>query len=129
VNIGNLPAFEAAVSGLPIAAFGDIGRVVADTANVALYFAVEDLSLLYVNAAFRRITGFPLDGGLGRAWTALLHEDDAATTVASYRAAYANRARFVAEYRLRRHDGEYRWMRTHGMPYLDADGSFHGMVG
>ncbi|MGE3774525.1 MAG: PAS domain-containing protein [Gammaproteobacteria bacterium] len=129
MNIGNLPVFEAAAPGLPVAAFDDIERVVADTTNVALFFAVEDLALVYVNAAFRRITGFPLEGGIGHAWTALLHEDDAQATYDTYRAAYTKRERFVAEYRLRRHDGEYRWMRTHGMPYFDADGSFHGMVG
>ncbi len=129
MNAGNLPVLEAAAPGLPVAAFDDIERVVADTTSVALFFAVEELSLVYVNAAFRRITGFPFDGDIGRAWTALLHEDDAQSTFDTYRAAYANRSRFVAEYRLRRHDGEYRWMRTHGMPYLDADGRFHGMVG
>ncbi len=128
MNAGNLPVLEAAAP-VPVAVIGDIERVVADTVSVALFFAVEELSLVYVNAAFRRITGFPFDGDLGPAWTTLLHEDDAQSTLDTYRAAYANRSRFVAEYRLRRHDGEYRWMRTHGMPYLDAGGRFHGMVG
>lgn len=129
MHIGNLPVFEAAAPGLPVAAFGDIERVVAETTNVALFFAVEDLALVYANAAFRRIAGFPEEGSVGRIWTALIHEDDTLATFDTYRAAYANRTRFVAEYRLRRPDGEYRWMRTHGVPYFDATGEFHGVVG
>ena len=129
MNFRDIPVFEVAPSGLHSAPFGDIERVVADTATVALFFAIEDLALVYVNEAFRRIMGCADDGETGRAWTALLHEDDVLPTFDTYRAAYANRSRFVAECRLRRLDGEYRWMRTHGMPFFDAHGGFHGMVG
>ncbi|MCC7122714.1 MAG: PAS domain-containing protein [Gammaproteobacteria bacterium] len=128
MSFANLPVFEAAIPGLPVAACGDLERIVADTTNVALFFAVEELCLVYVNAAFRRITGLTADAGVGRAWMALLHEDDAQATCATYRVAYAGHARFTAEYRLRRHDGEFRWMRTYGVPHVDADGVFHGMV-
>lgn len=129
MSIGDLSLYEAAAHGLPLGQFGEIERVVADTTSVALFFAVQDLHLVYVNEAFRRITGFPADVGLGSVWTALLHEDDVAGTHDTYAAAYANRSRFVAEYRLRRYDGEYRWMRTHGVPHFDPAGDFRGMVG
>ena len=94
MNIGNLPVFEAAAPGLSLAAFGDIERIVADTANVALYFAIEELSLIYVNGAFRRITGHglgeppdPNDSALGEpgrhtaANTIIVHGDKDETTI------------------------------------------------
>jgi len=129
MSLGDFPLFEAATLGMPMGAFGELERVVADGTSVALFFAIDDLHLQYVNEAFRRITGYAAGAGLGRAWTSLLHEDDAAGSFDTYAAAYANRSRYVAEYRLRRHDGEYRWMRTHGVPYFDSTGEFRGMVG
>ena len=129
MSIGDFPLFEAATHGMPMGAFGELERVVADGTSVALFFAIDELHLMYVNESFRRITGYPAGVGLGRAWTTLLHEDDVASTFDTYAAAYANRSRYVAEYRLRRPDGEYRWMRTHGVPYFDSAGAFRGMVG
>jgi diguanylate cyclase (GGDEF)-like protein/PAS domain S-box-containing protein len=109
--------------------FDDIERIVAETTSVALFVAAEDLHLVYINEAFRRIAGFAPGAGLGRAWTALVHKDDAPSAFATYAAAHAGRTRFVAEFRLRRPDGEYRWMRTHGVPGFDDAGTFLGMVG
>ena len=87
------------------AGFDDIERVVAETTSVALFVAVEDLHLVYINEAFRRIAGFQPGAGLGRAWTALLHEDDAVATLGTLAVAHAARTRLVAEFRLRRPDG------------------------
>ena len=120
---------ERAAAALSPAGFDDIERVVAETTSVALFVAVEGLHLVYINEAFRRVAGFQPGAGLGRAWIALLHEDDAQAALDAYAAAHAGRSRLVAEFRLRRPDGEYRWMRTHGMPCFDAAGAYRGMVG
>ncbi len=120
---------ERAAAALTPEGFDDIERVVAETTSVALFVAVEDLHLVYINEAFRRVAGFQPGAGLGRAWTTLLHEDDAPAALAAYAAAQAGRTRLVAEFRLRRPDGEYRWMRTHGMPCFNATGAYRGMVG
>jgi diguanylate cyclase (GGDEF)-like protein/PAS domain S-box-containing protein len=118
------PRDDAAFPGL-----GELERVVARTTSVALFFAVDGLRLVYLNDAFRRLAGFVDGAGLGRDWTALVHPDDAGATVAAFEVAHASRSRFVAEYRLRRQDGEYRWIRTYGMPCSDADGVYRGMAG
>ena len=46
-----------------------------------------------------------------------------------YEKAFEQREPFQLEHRLRRHDGEYRWVVTAGVPRYDADGSFVGYIG
>src|SRR6185436_10912900 len=47
----------------------------------------------------------------------------------TYSGAFDRRNRFRIEYRLRRHDGEYRWVLDEGVPLFNLDGSFAGYVG
>ena len=46
-----------------------------------------------------------------------------------YEKAFEQREPFQLEHRLRRHDGEYRWVVTAGVPRYNADGSFVGYIG
>ena len=76
-----------------------------------------------------RADGRGPDEDLGEDWADSVHPDDRALAVESYRAAAAERLPFTIDYRLRRWDGENRWVLDHGVPRIDEDGSFTGYVG
>ena len=58
-----------------------------------------------------------------------MHPEDAAQRGAAIDTAWETRAPFEMEYRLRRADGEYRWMLDHGAPRYGAGGEFQGYAG
>ncbi len=103
-------------------------RTLADTAPVLIWMAGPDLGCTYVNKPWLEFTGRTLDHELGFGWLQGLHEDDRAGSE-GVRAAFATREAFRQEYRLRRHDGRYRWMLVTGTPRLGADGEFVGYIG
>jgi len=62
-------------------------------------------------------------------WTRYVHPDDLEPYLGAYRRAYATRAMFEGDFRFRRADGAYRWMRSRAVPRQDAAGAFLGYVG
>src|SRR6185436_7296825 len=61
-------------------------------------------------------TGLPATEALGWGWTQVIHEDDLSATVTGWNHALVAAADFVAELRLRRHDGTYRWHLARAVP-------------
>jgi PAS domain S-box-containing protein len=102
---------------------------VTDAAPVMMWMAGEDGACVAFNRMWLRFTGRPLAEELGEGWAEGVHPDDRPGCLESYRAALAVRRPFTSEYRLRRADGEYRWMIDTGVPSVDADGRFRGYVG
>jgi PAS domain S-box-containing protein len=74
-------------------------------------------------------TGVPEAPQLGFGWLEQLHPDDRAPTVAAWEAAVAAGTDFHVEFRIRRHDGEYRWFDTQAVRLRDADGNTVKWVG
>ena len=70
-----------------------------------------------------------LEEGLNNGWIQSVHPDDVDRCFASYSAAFDARERFHIACRLRRAEGEYRWILCSGIPRYAADGSFAGYVG
>ncbi|HEY7513782.1 MAG TPA: ATP-binding protein, partial [Vicinamibacteria bacterium] len=70
-----------------------------------------------------------LDEELGSGWRRGVHPGDRERCLATYEAAFAQREPFEMEYRLRRGDGEYRWLVERGVPRFAPDSSFLGYVG
>jgi PAS domain S-box-containing protein len=62
-------------------------------------------------------------------WRARIHPDDVDRIVAESIAGEASLQRFTLEGRYRRHDGEYRWLRTVSQPRLGPDGELIGFIG
>jgi PAS domain S-box-containing protein len=104
-------------------------RVMADSAPVMLWVSGVDMQCTYFNRGWLEFTGRSLDAELGSGWTAGVHAGDAAYCMRTYEDAFERREPFHMEYRLRRHDGEYRWVLDSGAPRFDADGRFAGYVG
>jgi PAS domain S-box-containing protein len=103
-------------------------RLMADCAPVMIWVAGPDRRCVYFNRPWLEFTGRPLESQLGRGWTDGIHEDDRERCLAAYGEGFAASLPFEVEYRLRRHDGEYRWLLDKGVPLL-ADGRLSGFVG
>ena len=83
----------------------------------------------YLNRKWVEFTGVPEAQQHGFGWLEQLHPDDRAPTVAAWEAAVAARADFRVEFRIRRHDGEYRWFDTQAVRLSVADGHTVKWVG
>jgi PAS domain S-box-containing protein len=76
----------------------------------------------YLSSQWQEYTGVPLRALLGLGWVEVIHDDDRAKTLAVWKEARANVAPYAYEYRIRRHDGEYRWFKARGEPVSAGDG-------
>jgi PAS domain S-box-containing protein len=83
----------------------------------------------YFNEPWLQFTGRPLHAELGNGWTQGVHADDLKKCVDTYTRAFERRESFEMEYRLRRHDGEYRWISDTGVPRFKANQTFAGYIG
>jgi PAS domain S-box-containing protein len=82
------------------------------------------------NRGWLEFTGRTIEqeGGVD-GWLDGVHAGDFADTLQACSRAFDRRERFRIEYRLRRHDGEYRWILDTGLPRFDASGTFVGYIG
>jgi PAS domain S-box-containing protein len=104
-------------------------RLVANTAPVMIWMAGTDRKCSYVNKTWLDFTGRTLEQELGDDWAGGLHPDDSSHSLQTYEEAFDRRESFELQYRLRRHDGEYRWVLDNGVPRFNPDGTFAGYIG
>ena len=104
-------------------------RSMADTTPVLMWMAGPDSLATYFNQNWLDFTGRSLAEELGEGWVASVHPDDVPGCHQLYTEAFTLRERFRLEFRLRRHDGEYRWIVDMGVPRFNADNSFAGYLG
>ncbi|MFL6514455.1 MAG: PAS domain S-box protein [Chthoniobacterales bacterium] len=104
-------------------------RIVADAAPLLLWMSAPDKSCTFLNKAWLAFTGRTLDQELGDGWKEGVHPDDIDECFERYATAFDAREPFDSQYRLNRHDGEYRWITANGMPRYDSHGNFLGYVG
>ena len=104
-------------------------RLVANTAPVMIWMSGIDKLCNYFNQGWLEFTGRSGEAELGNGWAQGVHPDDLERCMETYTKAFDRREPFQMEYRLRRRDGEYRWILDHGVPRSDLDGSFAGYIG
>jgi PAS domain S-box-containing protein len=104
-------------------------RLVANTAPVMIWMSGTDKLCIYVNRPWLDFTGRTIEQELGSGWVDPIHPEDRERSFDLYAEAFDSRHSFTMEYRLLRHDGEYRWVLDSGVPRFDNDGSFAGYIG
>src|SRR6266516_4110191 len=104
-------------------------RAVADAAPVLIWMSGPDKLCNFFNKGWLEFTGRAIDQELGSGWTEGVHAEDRHRCVGVYKRAFDAREPFTMEYRLRRSDGEYRWVLVSGTPRFAADGAFLGYIG
>ncbi len=78
---------------------------------------------------WREFTGQSVEEIKGWGWSNVVHPDDRERTKAVWSEAVRSRNLYETEYRLRRHDGEYRTVAVRGVPVLEKDGSINEWIG
>lgn len=104
-------------------------RLVANTAPVMIWMSGVDKLCTYFNQPWLDFTGRSLEQELGNGWSEAVHAEDLDRCLKTYVESFDARESFEMEYRLRRHDGEYRWVVDLGVPRFNPDGSFAGYIG
>jgi PAS domain S-box-containing protein len=104
-------------------------RLMADTAPALIWMSGTDKLCTYFNKPWLDFTGRSMDSELGNGWAEGVHTEDLRRCVDTYTQAFGRREEFRMEYRLRRHDGEYRWILDIGVPRFDQERSFVGYIG
>jgi two-component system, LuxR family, sensor kinase FixL len=104
-------------------------QIVADAAPVLIWMSGVDRLCTFFNKPWLDFTGRSREQELGNGWAEGVHQDDRERCLQVYTTAFDAREPFVMQYRLRRNDGEYRWIADQGVPRHDPEGRFAGYIG
>ena len=104
-------------------------RHMADHAPVMIWMAGPDGGNEFANKRWLDYTGLTLEDFRGTGWMQIVHPEDLKRAPGEYAENVAARRPFEDETRLRRHDGEYRWIMSRGQPRFSVHGEFLGYVG
>ena len=109
-------------------------RTMADNAPIMIWMAnaggeQEYTGCNFFNARWHEFTGLALEQLQGYHWISIVHPGDRERCLDVYIRAFEEAREFKLEYRLRRHDGAYRWIRDSGVPRFTAEEEFLGFIG
>jgi PAS domain S-box-containing protein len=104
-------------------------QMLEDSVPAMVWRARPDLSCEYLSRPWLEFTGYSREQALGDGWSRGVHPEDLSRWLDTCVRAFDLREPFQLEYRLRRRDGEYRWVLDRGVPRFAADGAFLGYVG
>ncbi|SHE79082.1 sensor domain-containing diguanylate cyclase [Alkalibacter saccharofermentans] len=104
-------------------------KVIVESAPNLIWRSGLDAKCYYFNKTWLDFTGRTLEQEYGDGWSEGVHPDDFERCVKIYLGNFSKRTRFEMEYRLLRHDGEWRWINDIGVPTIDENGEFTGFIG
>ena len=104
-------------------------RLVIDTIPAYAWSALPDGSVDFINRRFLEFTGRSKEDMLGWGWGSLVHPDDLTGYIGEWQAAVASGEPMEGEIRVRRMDGEYRWLLIRNMPLRDERGNIVNWYG
>jgi len=104
-------------------------RTMADGAAVMIWTSGPDKLCTWVNTQWLTFVGHTMEQELGNGWAENIHPEDFDRCLQTYTKSFDAREPFSIEYRLRRHDGQWRWILDNGVPRYDAHKNFAGYIG
>lgn len=102
---------------------------IVDNGVMLIWVAGLDQGCFYFNQTWLKFTGRSLEEEQGNGWTQGIHPDDLEGCINTYSQCFNARNAFSMVYRLRRHDGTYRWLQDDGTPLYSKTGEFKGFIG
>jgi PAS domain S-box-containing protein len=105
-------------------------RSTADSAPALIWMADTSKGCTWLNRSWLEFTRRPMSRELGFGWSEIVHVDDLDALIQLYDESFAARRPFRIEIRLRRHDGNWRWMVNTAVPLFEEEGHlFSGYIG
>jgi two-component system, cell cycle sensor histidine kinase and response regulator CckA len=104
-------------------------RAMADAAPVMIVVSGTDKSCTFLNRTWREFTGRNPEEEHGNVWLEVVHPEDFERRSSMFTAAFDARRSVDMEYRLRRANGDYRWVLDRSVPRFTPDGVFAGYIG
>ncbi|MBJ6111360.1 PAS domain-containing protein [Hymenobacter sp. BT523] len=122
-------AQEAAKAQAALAEEQDRTRFVLENLPVLIWTADAQGQRDYFNSRWLDFTGHPLEKQIGVQWVDSVHPDDRSRVLSTWQRSVDTGDLYQVEYRLRRHDGQYRWILVRATPRRDAEGRISMWVG
>lgn len=104
-------------------------RTLADSGQTLIWTSGTDTYCNYFNSIWLDFRGQTFEQEIENSFSNYVHSDDKRQRMDIYLEAFQNREKYRFEYRLLRHDGEYRWIEEHGSPRYSSTGEFLGFIG
>lgn len=107
----------------------DLYRSVTNNGQALIWLSDVNKQCVFFNEVWLKFTGRTLEQEYGIGWLEGVHEDDRERCMSIFTNAFDNLRKFSMIYRLRRHDGEYRWILDEGAPRFNSQEEFVGYIG
>ncbi|PKN62075.1 MAG: hypothetical protein CVU57_26245 [Deltaproteobacteria bacterium HGW-Deltaproteobacteria-15] len=104
-------------------------KTLVEQAPIMVWRSGANAECNYFNERWLAFTGRSMEQEYGNGWAEGVHPEDYQKCLKIYLGAFGKREIFEMEYRLRRHDGIYRWIFDRGVPFLNSQGGFAGYIG
>jgi len=103
-------------------------KTLADSGQTLVKASGTDKSYYYFNRVWLDFTGRSHGQETGHSWTEGIHPKDRESVTSRLSEMYDLNKPFLVEYRLRRYDGIYRWIKDQGYPSYNSSGEFNGYI-
>src|SRR5262245_54871903 len=100
----------------------EVIQQIVDSTPANIHTALPDGNIDFFNQTWLQYLGLPLEELQGWKWTAAVHPADVEGIVKRWRVSVATGEPFLYEARVRRADGQYRWMLHHKVALRDEQG-------
>lgn len=104
-------------------------QIIVESSPNMIWRSGLDALCNYFNATWLNYTGKTMEQEVGNGWVDGVHPEDVERCVKIYLDAFAKQEPFEMDYRLKRHDGVYRWINDRGVPFYIGDHRFAGYIG